>query len=229
MKHLSVLLFSILLTLTLQAQKQPQKQVLDSSMHHLRKGIQQDWSTFPTHADARRLIIDFNVEDTTSPATLILRQYDVNQTWKVTLNNSSLGTLARDEKDMFTYFEVPATSLKRENTLEIEADIRNDALDDIMVGEINLDRRPLSRILDEASVKLEVTNEKHKNIPSRITIVNKQGVLQQVATTEKLTAFRTGYIYSGDGNFSFRLPVASPRPPFTMGPPGFRPEPSRRS
>lgn len=38
-----------------------QKQALDNRMHHLRKGTDREWSSFPLHAKDSQLIIHFKM------------------------------------------------------------------------------------------------------------------------------------------------------------------------
>jgi hypothetical protein len=52
-------------------------------MHHLRTGTTREWSDFPLIAKDSQLIIHFDIEDESGPATIRLRQYDVSQSWQI--------------------------------------------------------------------------------------------------------------------------------------------------
>jgi len=187
-----------------------QQQVLYNAMHHLRNGSAREWSSFPEHAKDSQLTLTFNLQETSAPATILLRQADVLHDWKVSLNGRSLGNLTVDEKDMLSYFEIPQGVLHNENTLTIHPLTKATSSDDISVGEIALDRRPLHEILSDAEINIEVRDNQNNHLPSRITIVNNKGVLHPVNNLRKEhAAVRTGTVYSGDGVFSFSIPEGS--------------------
>ena len=72
-----------------------------------------------------------------------------------TLNGKELGKLALDENDTVIFLPVPAGRLvDGENTLKIESGAK--LSDDIRVGEIALDSRPVSEVLNESSVEIDV-------------------------------------------------------------------------
>jgi hypothetical protein len=190
-----------------------QKHVLDEKMHHLRKGVNPEWDEFPLHAEDSQLVIHFKSLVNTEDATIYLRQYDVSQGWQVLLNNKKIGELTLDEKDMMSYFTIPRGSLSAgDNILYIgspdtDADRKNHVSDDIRIGQIELEYRPVKDLLSESTMDIEVWDRKIKRtIPSRITIVNMAGVLQQIniKPAESL-AVRTGVIYTGSGSASFGL------------------------
>ena len=70
------------------------------------------------------------------------------------LNGKRLGELRIDENDMVLYFAVPAGTLEDgSNQLTISQDERSKVVDDIRVGEIELDPRPLATVLNEGPLK----------------------------------------------------------------------------
>lgn len=190
-----------------------QKQELDNSMHHLRKGTTRQWIDFPLHAKDSQLVVIFDVGDTAAPGTIFLRQFDVSQQWEVMLNETKLGNLTVDENDMSTYFEFSSgTLIKKRNRLQIRpAMSENQLSDDIRIGQIFLDRRSAKQILSEASVKIGVVDaETDKLLPSRITIINRNRSLQPAAMLyDNCIALRTGVIYTCNGTTSFTLPEGS--------------------
>ena len=181
-----------------------------------RMGTIREWNDFPPEAENNPLIIHFDVKDSSGPGTISLRQYDISREWEVLLNGKSLGYLMLDEKDMISYFEIPTGSLKlRDNLLEVRSrpfkDKEDQISDDIFIGQVFLDKRPLNQILAESLVEVEITEAKtNRLLPSRITIVDKNGSLQPTAISddESLT-MRSGVIYTGTGKASFRLPAGA--------------------
>src|SRR5205085_547593 len=117
--------------------------------------------------------------------------------------------LQTDENDTVIYLPIPPGGLLAgENRLTIEQVGR--IADDIRVGEIKLDDRPLSRVLNEATVEVTVQDAERKDrpIPCRITVLNAQGALMTVgASSGGQLAVRPGVLYSGDGKARFGLPA----------------------
>jgi hypothetical protein len=179
---------------------------IEPKLHHLRAGNVREWSHFPAEAEGSALTVKFAAKVNSAEQTLRLRQQDVKQTWKVRLNGKELGRLVQDENDTEIVLPVPAGRLTDgENTLVIEAAGR--LPDDIRVGEIILDDRPVKDVLNEATVEIAV-REGQTPTPCRITILNARGALATVgaSSTDRL-AVRPGVIYSADGIAKFGLPA----------------------
>ncbi|MBD0378503.1 MAG: hypothetical protein ICV51_23100 [Flavisolibacter sp.] len=202
-----IILFHLLL---FKNQLQAQQQVIDSQFHYLRNGIKPEWKEFARVVPQRQLTLYFTTQANEKEQTLRLRQYDVNQRWKVLLNDHALGTLTVDENDMITYLVIPAgTLLTGSNKLQIEpSDIESD---DIRIGPIQLYNLPLNELLSEASITIEVVDKNHQQtIPARITIVNHEHALQTVgAATNNTLAVRPGFVYTGSGKAVFGLPAGT--------------------
>lgn len=187
---------------------QGRKLVLDSTMHHLRNGDVPEWTEFSQSRDKRQLDLNFSLRGKPSPSTLIVRQYDLKQNWDVLLNDQKLGSLVTDEQDMVVYYSVPPEALKRgSNVLVIKSS--SQASDDIKVGNIVLDMRPLEQVLSEASLELKVLDSSSgQPLPSRITIVNRNGSMQTVVASKKQhVAVRPGVVYTSNGTASIQLPA----------------------
>ncbi len=185
--------------------------VLDSRLHHLRAGDVREWDDFPAKSEGPSLIVRFQAERNAGEATLRLRQQDVKQTWRVLLNDKELGRLPPDENDMVVCLPVPAGALRSgENKLVIEQVGRTP--DDVRIGEITLDGRPVAEVLGEATVEVTVLEDgrpgKPEPVPCRITVLNDRGALMTVgaASGERL-AVRPGVLYSADGHARFGLPA----------------------
>jgi hypothetical protein len=184
--------------------------VLDKEMHHLRNGEKQEWEDFPQQPEGKQLVIHFDAQKNPGSQTLKIRQQDVRQKWHVRLNDHDLGQLVRDEKDMTLYLDIPPGALHSgENILHIG---QNDTIpDDIWVGQIMVQAQPVSEVLSEATLQVEVVDgENNTSLPARITVTNAEGALQAVgALSDKNLAIRTGVVYTGNGNASFGLPAGS--------------------
>src|SRR5690606_998909 len=128
--------------------------VLSPRMHHLRAG-EREWADFPPQAEGPHLSLSFRARRNDGEWALRLRQQDVKQRWKVLLNGKELARLRTDENDMVLYLPVPPGTLTEgDNRLHIEQAGR--ASDDIRVGEITLEDRPVARVLAEANVEVTV-------------------------------------------------------------------------
>jgi hypothetical protein len=179
---------------------------LDDRLHHLRAGDEREWADFPAKAEGSRLTVPFRAAKNSAEQTLRLRQQDVKQTWRVALNGKELGRLIADENDTELVLPVPPGRLADgDNTLVIEA--TGKTADDIRVGEITLDDRPMATVLSEATVEVTV-REEGRPVPCRITILNARGALAATGakSTDRL-AVRAGVIYTADGTARFTLPA----------------------
>lgn len=186
-----------------------QDHVLDSGWHHLRNAGEREWSEFPAQAEEHAHFLRFSARPQNSETTLSFRQYDVKGNWRVLLNGQHLGNLVQDEKDQLRYLKIPPAALKEENTLEV---ISNDtAADDIRVGLFRLHNRPLNKVLSEAHVDFEVVDQgTNERIPCRITVVDRDGILQQVSPADRgPLAIRPGHIYTGNGQALLGLPAGT--------------------
>lgn len=200
-----IILFWLFNSISLHAQKR----ILDGRMHHLRKGAIREWSEFPVNAYDTAFTLNFNLTSTPAESCLFLRQYDVNQSWVVTLNGKKLGELVVDEKDMITAFNVPPGSLRRTNNqIRISSAVTGANSDDIKVGQVEFYPHSLKKILSETNLDIEIKDRYSSNlIPSRLTVVDQNKSLRPVdIKPADDIATRTGVIYTGKGKLSFNLP-----------------------
>jgi len=190
---------------------QAAERVLVPKLHHLRITPQREWDDFPAQAEATRLTCSFAAERNTREWCLHLRQQDVRQTWKVLLNTKELGRLPPDENDMVVYFSIsPGWLNPTDNKLVIEQ--AGKVADDVRIGEVILDDRPVKESLSEATVDLSVLDasnpDKPVATPCRITVLNAAGALMSAgASSNDHLAVRPGVIYSGTGKARFGLPA----------------------
>jgi hypothetical protein len=184
---------------------------LEPRLVHLRSGPVREWSSFPEQPEASYLETRFAAQKNSGEMALRLRQQDVKQAWRVLLNGKSLGELVRDENDQTLFLPIAAGALvDGENTLRIESPARSAAQsDDIRVGEISIDPRPVADVLGEATLNVDVVDsDSSARLPARITIVNSSGALQALGIKSSDTlAVRSGVVYTATGQAQIRLPT----------------------
>ncbi|MCB9940392.1 MAG: CehA/McbA family metallohydrolase [Planctomycetaceae bacterium] len=184
--------------------------VITERLHHLRVGAEREWSGFPATAESHELNRVFDANSNEGPGTLRLRQQDVKQNWEVRLNDKHLGLLRVDENDMIVYFDIPAGVLvDGENRLTVQQ--QGDKSDDVRVGETWIDTRPVSQVLNEATVEVSVVDAATQQpTPCRITILNNSGALQSPGCeSSDHLAVRPGIVFTSTGQASFGLPAGS--------------------
>lgn len=181
----------------------------DTATHYVRNGETREWSSFPAVVKDSQLVVHFDAKNALGAGTLSLTQYDVNQTWKVAINNKHLGNLEIDEKKMITYFEYPDGLLKSgDNVLTIVPEPVRGRSDDITIGNLSINAKQVGKLNPDVSVVIQVADDQQTLIPSRLTVVDVHGALQPVATKGgDSLAVRRGVIYSSTGVFSFSIPA----------------------
>ena len=187
-----------------------EKLAIDSKMHHLRRDGPVEWDEFSATPEAAKLEIRFDAKRNVAEQSLRLRQQDVKQTWFVSLNGKRLGDLRIDENDMILYFAIPpGTLVEGLNQFVVSQDERSKVPDDIRVGEIELDPRPLTTVLGEATLDISVHDrETNELTPARITILSERGALQSTgARSDHHLAVRPGIVYTSDGRVLIGLPT----------------------
>ncbi len=187
----------------------------DNRLYHLRQHGQREWTSFDAMPDASELVLEFPASRNEEAACLQLRQQDVKQRWQVALNGQPLGDLQINEIDLRALFEIPAGILRDgKNQLSVKQLGSADAApDDIRVGSIIIDSRPVDEILNESRISVRVVDSVTRAaIPARITIVDQEGSLPTVAAQSGAgLAVRTGTVYTADGAASFGVPAAKYR------------------
>ena len=186
--------------------------VIDAGIHHLRSGdaaAPREWEEFAERAEAGELVVRFEAEGQTGEHTLRLRQRDVKQAWRVTLNGTSLGTLVQDESEITTVFAVPAGVIRGGgNELRVARDGNPEAAaDDVSLGRVELVGKPRAEVLAEASLRLKVVDgDGGAPLPCRVTIVDEAGALATTGSASGGTvAVRPGVLYPGSGGTTFAL------------------------
>jgi len=181
----------------------------DFRIYHLGNPEQPEWLDLnKTPVDGRELSHVFLLEETPSgESTLLLWQNNVKYAWPVLVNGKKLGQLALYEIPVITPFAVPSGLLKKgENTLTITAPKEND---EILVGLMRLDPRPLRDVTTEATLVIDVTESRGGNGPCRITIVDDlvHALPPLTAPGSQRLAVRPGVVYTADGRARVTLPA----------------------
>ena len=174
--------------------------ILDARRYHLGTPGEPEWQEFAADKPyGRRLDIRFPAESNAREATLFIRQDDVKLEWGVELNGRKIGQLLLMEAPLWYALPVLAGTLRNgENTLTFTPPKQND---DIIVGDIKLDSRPLQEVLEQCTLDLDVSGvDRRGGIPCRITIVDRSGDLMPLhASAGQTLAVRPGVVYTPDG------------------------------
>lgn len=185
---------------TLVAAVQPAR-VIETKRHHLGLDGLSEWEEFAASTPTGpQLNVAFLADANATECTLFIRQRDVKATWNVMLNGRKLGALESLSQPLIAALRVPAGALKTgENRLTI---LRppSQLLDDVVVGEIRLDPRPVAEALGEAILAVTVTDtDSGTGIPCRLTLVDREDALAPLQALGGRLATRTGVVYTGDG------------------------------
>ena len=172
--------------------------------HHLRSGTEPEWEDFQRKKpEGQKLELRFNAKPNAASQTLIIEQSDVKQEWTVRLNGTNLGKLFLMEVPLVHVLKVPPGTLKEgANLLSIQPPKEND---DIVVGPITLDQRPITEAVGGASLDINV-QENGQPVPCRITITRRDFALAALnAVPGQSIAVRPGVIYTGTGRAQVNL------------------------
>ena len=176
-----------------------EREEVTSEIFHLgTKGLP-EWNEFrSSEPHGRNLSVTFEAKANQEESTLFIRQDDVKQGWRVSLNGKRLGNLERFESKMLHTLKVPAKTLKEgENRLSIAAPT---ALDDVFVGGAFLVNKAREDALRQSFLEVRVTDSKGAPLPCRITITNEKDYLMPLQVeASPLVAVRTGVVYSLEG------------------------------
>src|SRR4051794_37691505 len=100
---------------------QPERQVVEPRLVHLRSGEIREWSSFPAQSQGDHLELPFSATKNVGEWALHLRQQDIKQAWRVLINNKPLGELVKEETDQILYLRIPPEALTDgDNILRIE-------------------------------------------------------------------------------------------------------------
>jgi len=174
---------------------------------HLGVVGQPEWDEFGPFPDAARLDLKFTSAANAAEQTLFIPQENVKRTWQVELNGRRLGPLLAQEWLTVHALRVPPGALRDgENALAIAPPKEPD---DIRVGPVRFDPRPLPEAVGEARLQVLVLEEPSgRALPSRITIVDSRGFLPPLlSASDEPLAVRPGVVYTGNGHAKVALPA----------------------
>ncbi len=186
-----------------------QVQVLDhNNRYHLGTAGVPEWDSFEGKTPhGPRLDLRFSAKANDREATIFLFQDDVKLDWRVELNGKRIGSLFLMEAPLVLALPIPAGTLRDgENVLAI---VPPKAIDDILVGGMMLDRRPLKEAVAQATLDLLVTDSEFRApLPCRITITDETGAFSPlVATGDDPLAVRPGVVYTPNGAARIGVPT----------------------
>src|SRR5437899_5232374 len=180
----------------------PGAQILNHTQYHLGVASQPEWKWFEGRTPfSNRLDIHFQSEPNTAEGTLFITQDDVKLEWPVQLNGRKLGTLFLMEQPLVHTLAIPPGTLKKgDNVLSVFPP--GAQTDDIIVGDVRLDRRPVEQALRDSSIDVEVSDtDSGEALPCRITIIDENGRLAALhAVPGQALATRPGVVYTGNGH-----------------------------
>ncbi len=184
---------------------------IDARTYHLGVEGKPEWQEFAgSRPHGKGLEVRFEAQANPEEHTLLLRQDDVKQNgWKVQLNGKPLGDLHPQEIPTVLARAIPAGALKEGGN--VLALVPPGAADDVRIGPIRIDPRPLLQSVGEARLQVLVTDAAAgAGIPARITIVDAQGFLPPILPLpDQKLAVRPGVVYTGDGHARIALPAGS--------------------
>lgn len=174
--------------------------ILESRVMHLRSGETHEWDQFASRTpDGSRFDLRFEYERNVRESTLLVFQDDVKLDWRLELNGRRLGKLFLMEAPMVNAVAIPiGVLIDGENHLSL---IPPTKTDDVFVGRIELDPRPLTEALSEGTFDVSVTQtDTDTGVPCRITLVNDKGELAPIHSFPgQNLAVRPGVVYTPNG------------------------------
>jgi hypothetical protein len=225
--HLSFIIAIALVQVPSHAAPADRSLVVDAKWHHIRNAEPREWSHHPEKAEAKALVVDFEVADPGKFKLLTLRQQETQQVWGVSLNDKKIGGLIRDHNHLEHGIAIPEGLLKeRGNRLVIST--ASEKPDDILVGELVLHstiqtefegsqdaealfkKRGYRSPCPEFNAELKLTcvdADSGKAIPCRFTIIDQStGALVLLgAESNDQQAVRAGVVYSLVGKATVKV------------------------
>jgi len=195
-----------------------QAQPLTTASVHLGVAGRPEWEAFRRQRpDAESLVLTFEAERNPGEHTLVIRQADVKQEWRVELNGALLGTLVRMEADLVHTLPVAAGALRSgTNTLRITSKTPED---DVVVHAIRLEPIPMATLLGTSTLQVHVTGTDGQPLPARVTVVDRDGALAALRALPGVAqAVRPGVAYAAAGPVTVGLLPGTYRVRATRGP-----------
>lgn len=189
-----------------------QEQLLLNAPIVLRSG-DIEWDEFAEANASPQWDIEFDWRGQ-EPAFLEWTQYDVKQSWEISLNDKNLASLIQDENRMALCTEIPSGVLKAgPNKLSIKPKGKISS-DDIVLEQLRICSGVLSEHLSESKLVIKVQDNVTGNrTPARITVLHEDGALAShgLLTDSALPttgiASRVGTVYSLSGEVTLSVPA----------------------
>ncbi|GAA4435648.1 hypothetical protein GCM10023091_12470 [Ravibacter arvi] len=179
---------------------------------HLRYGNREQWADIGRGLPVQPYLeLVFSVPESSGDFSMFIRQYGVMHDWVVVLNDSLIGKLEVDEKEIVTAFSLaPGILSPGKNKLRIAAMVKapyTDLPNDILVSDIIIEKGRLPELLSESELELELTDRLSKlPMPGRFTIVDRNGGYVPLGISAGTgLALRPGFVYTADGKATVPL------------------------
>lgn len=171
--------------------------VLEARKLHLGNDVSDRFADVSKEPQGERLEIEFDATRNSDEHVLLIHQRDVSDEWFVELNGKTIGRLAREAKAHELRIPIPRDTLTNgKNRLVIRP---KKVSDDILVGDVRLDPRPLRDVLRLEVITVRVRERDGSSLPCRVDLVRKDGVRPQLFDVPNDLAVRAGVAYTARG------------------------------
>jgi len=176
-----------------------------AGLHHLGDTKVPGWEDVPAEPEGLVLDVVFRARRNQGEHVLALVQQDVDDAWRVRINDKEVAVLRREKSRRLRHYVLPAGTLQNgENRLVIRCRRKTD---DIVIGRIVLHPRPLRAVLRLQPVQVWVRDPKGNALPAKVTVTDKGGApVDHYYGAQLMTAVRPGIAYTGTGDVTFELP-----------------------
>jgi hypothetical protein len=181
----------------------PEIRTLDARKLHLGNDHNDRFADVSREPQGGRYELEFDALRNSSEQVLLIHQRDVSDDWLVELNGKEIGKLAREAKAHELRLTLAKDALRTgKNTLVIRPQKLSD---DIIVGDVRIDPRPLREVLRLEPIIIRVGERGGGEIPARIDFVRRDGVRPQLFDVEGDVAMRAGVAYTANGELRAAL------------------------
>lgn len=183
-----------------------ESRVLDARLLHLGNDKNDRFADVSLDPQGTRLDLEFEAKANATENVLFVTQRDVSDEWIVELNGARLGTLRREAGAVDAHFRVPkATLISGTNRLAIYS---AKVSDDIILGNLRLDPRPLAESLGLERVSVTIRERGTRApLPARVDFVAKNnGSRPDLVEPTPDLAVRQGLAYTATGRVEAWLP-----------------------
>lgn len=181
--------------------------VLDATLHHLGDS-RTSWPDVPPEPEGARYELDFESAAIPGESVLFVQHRDVDDPWHIELNGVRVASLRVTKLGGSRPYVLPPGSIVAgTNRLAVLCDRTTD---DIVIGDVRLDPRPLEVALALGDVEIDVVDPGGRGIPARITIYRDAKEPAELYSFDPTaTAVRPGVAYAKDGRLRARIPSGS--------------------